>query len=347
MSSVARGDLQLATGHPRDAVVTLSHALEMAETLWGKDDPRLIALLRERALAEGQLRQAKVAIADDERALALGIASWGPEYLDIARTRLALGLLYIEQLGMIDRGEHEITLALGLYRAQLGSDSIDVANCEQGLSQAGQFRGDYAAALEHAERAEQIFARQLGADHPRHGEALMDVGVLRFMRKDYAGSLAVYEAAYPILRAAWGAAHPTVGILLSNTGETLLALNRLEPAQADFEQALNILQENLGPDHADLALPLKGLGLVHLSRGLPRDAVAPLERALALRTQSAAASDPQELAEIRWALARTLRALGRTPARARALAEAALVGYRSLGSESAGRVQEITRWLQP
>jgi tetratricopeptide (TPR) repeat protein len=341
----ARGNLQLTAGDARQAQVTLSHALEAAEALWGKDDPRLIPLLRDRALVLARLRQAKPAVADGERALAVGIAAWGPEYPDIARTRRALGLLYIEQLGAVERGEHEISLALALYRTQLGADSIEVANCEQALSQAGLYRGNYAAALEHAERAEQIYAIRLGADHPRRGEALMGVGVLRLMRKDYAGSLAAYEAAYPILRAAWGATHTTVGVLLSNTGETLLALGRPERAQADFEQALSIEQHSLGPDHADLAYPLKGLGLAHLARGQPREALAPFERALALRTRAGSASDPQEVAEIRWGLARTLRALGRDPARARELAEAAATGYRSLGSESAERVREISSWL--
>jgi tetratricopeptide (TPR) repeat protein len=165
------------------------------------------------------------------------------------------------------------------------------------------------------------------------------------MRKDFNGSLEAYEAAYPILRAALGAGHTTVGILLSNTGEALLALGRPEQAQSYFERALDILRNSLGPEHADLALPLKGKGLAHLSRGQPREALEPLERALVLRTQSAAASDPQEVAEIRWGLARTLRALGRDPARARALAEAAATGYRNLGSESAERVREISQWL--
>jgi tetratricopeptide (TPR) repeat protein len=341
----ARGNLQLTAGNPRDALVTLSRGLEAAEALWGHDDPRLIPLLRDRSVVQARLGQAKPAVADGERALALGVAAWGPQHPDVARTRRALGLLYVEQLGAVERGEHEIELARQIYEAQLGADSLEVANCEQALSQAGQYRGDYAAALDHAERAERIYATRLGADNPLHGETLMGVGVLRFMRKDYAGSLAAYEAAYPILRSVWGSAHTTVGLLLSNTGETLLALGRPEQAQVDFAQALETLQHSLGPDHADLALPLKGLGLARLSLGQPRDALEPFERALALRTKSAAANDPQEVAEIRWGLARTLRGLGREPARARELANAALAAYRDLGTESAGRVHEIEHWL--
>jgi tetratricopeptide (TPR) repeat protein len=341
----ARAYLQTTAGDARAAQGTLSRAIVTAERLWGSDDPRLIPLLRNRATALGSLHEAKPAVADAERALALGIAAWGPDYPDIASTRRVLGLLYIEQLGAVERGEHELTLALQLYRTQLGEDSLDAAACEQVLSQAGQYRGDYAAALQHAERAEQIYAHRLGADNPHRGEALMGVGALRFMRKDFAGSLTAYETAYPILRAALGSSHATVGLLLSNTGETLLALARYEPAQVDFAQALDVLTRSLGPQHAYVALPLKGLGLVQLSRGRPREALAPLEQALTLRTGSKAAGDPQELAEIRWGLARALRALGRDHARAQDLAEAALTGYRGLGTESADRVQEITRWL--
>jgi tetratricopeptide (TPR) repeat protein len=339
-----RGKLQMAAGQASAAVTTLSLAIESAEALWGRNDPRLLPLLVDRANAEGQLQKGKPAVEDAERALALGIAAWGPDYPGIAQVRRVLGLLYVEQLGDVTRGERELTLALALYRAQLGADSIEVANCEQGLSKAGQFRGDYAAALEHAERAEQIYAWRLGADHPRRGEALVGVGVLRFMRKDYTGSLAAYEAAYPIERAALGPTHPSVGVLLSNTGETLLALDRPERAQVDFAQALEILERALGPQHSDLAFPLKGLGLTHLRTGRARDALNPLERALAL-SEAAAAADPQELAEIRWALARALRAAGRDPARARSLAEAAKAGYRGLGSEWQDRVREIERWL--
>jgi eukaryotic-like serine/threonine-protein kinase len=339
----ARAYLQRTEGHTSVSLATLTHALETGEALWGTSDPRLIPVLRDRATVHGLLQHAKLAVADAERALAIGIAAWGPKYPDIAWTRRALGLLYVEQLGDTEHAEHELSLALELYREQLGSDSIQVANCEQGLSQVYKYRGDYAGALEHAERADEIYARQLGPAHPRRGESLMGVGVLRFMHKDFAGSYTAYQAAYPILRTAFGANTTYVGVLLSNTGETLLALGKPEAAQRDFAQALEILQRSLGPDDGDLALPLKGLGLALLSRGLPRDAEVPLERALGL-TLRVDAPDPQELAEIRWGLARALRASG-NGARARELAEAAIAGYRTLGSESADRVREVTRWL--
>jgi serine/threonine protein kinase/tetratricopeptide (TPR) repeat protein len=341
----ARGNLQLTAGDPRTALDTLSRALATAETLWGKTDPRLIPLLRDRAVVEARLGQAQPAIVDGERARDLGIQAWGPDYPDLARTRRSLGLLYIEQLNDVKRGEAEILAALKLYRAQLGPDSIEVANCEQGLSQAAQYRGDYVAGLEHAENAERILGKQLGADHPRHGEALMSLAAPRFMLKDYAGSLAASEAAYPIVTTALGAGHTTVGLLLTNKGEALLALGRPDAAQTDFEKSLAILQKALGRDNANVAFPLKGLGLAQLQRGNPDRALPPLERALALRTRPDGGGDPQELAQIQWGLARALAALNREPGRVRELANAALAGYRGLGASSAGQAQEISQWL--
>jgi eukaryotic-like serine/threonine-protein kinase len=340
-----RGNLQLASGNASDSVKTLTRAITTGESLWGKEDPRLISTLRDRALGYARLRQPKAAVADGERALELGIATWGAEHPDIARTRRALGLVYIEQLGDVERGKKEIEQALRLFSAYQGPDSIEVANCEQALSQAGLFQGDYARALEHAERAEQIFLRRLGPEHARRGEALVGVGVLRFMRKDYEGSLDAYQQALAILRVALGEAHASVAVLFSNIGETQLALGRADGARVEFEKALKILERSLGLEHADLALPLKGLGLAYLAGNRTGDALPVLERALALRLRSAAASDPQEVAETRWALARSLRSLGRTPARANELAAAALATYRTLGPDWVARVNEITRWL--
>ncbi|TMQ07084.1 MAG: serine/threonine protein kinase, partial [Deltaproteobacteria bacterium] len=78
-ASHARAFLQRTSGDARAAEVTLSHAIELGEAMWGPSDPRLISVLRERAATQGALHQPRAAVADAERALALGIAAWGPD----------------------------------------------------------------------------------------------------------------------------------------------------------------------------------------------------------------------------------------------------------------------------
>ncbi len=340
----ARGALLVTLGKPDRAFEALTAALAAAEALWGKDSARLVAILRDRARALAQLRRAKEAVADAERALELGLAAWGPAYPDISRTRRALGLLYVEQLGDLDRGQRELELALAADQARVGEASIEVASGTQILSQIALYRGDFKAALAHAERAEQLWSRVLGKDHPRRAEALIGVGVVRYMLRDYAGSLEAYRAAYPLQVSALGEGHSHVAVLLSNLGETELALGNTTSAISHFAQALASLEKHLGREHVDLALPLKGLGLAHLLAGRPREAAQPLERALALRLSSPSASSPPELAELRWALA---RAFAPTElAKAISHAEKALELYRALGADSAPKVAEISAWLR-
>jgi len=341
----ARGDLQLAAGDAGAALTTATRALDDAARSWSAADPRLIPLLDARAIARARLGQGPAAAQDAERAVALGVAAWGPSNADVARARRVLGLIYLEQLGDVARGEAALTSARQVFAAQQGPDAFEVAGCEQGLSEIAQYRGDLAAVLAHAAHAEQIFARWLGASHPRRAEALNGVAVARFLLRDYAGAVADYEAVYPIWREALGAEHPSVGLLLSNTGEALLALERLDAAQADFERALAILRKALPADSTDLAYPLKGLGLTLLQRGRTRDAIAPLEQALALRVRAGAAADPTEVAEIDWGLARALHAQHRAPARARKLANDALIAYQALGVQLGWRAREISQAL--
>lgn len=339
---LARGNVQTASGQHREAVATYGRALDAAAP--GVEEVQLVRLLRGRAIALTALGEGKRALADYQRVLTITRTAWGDDHPEVAITRRALGLLLIERLGQIAEGERELQEALRIFRASHGTDSAHVAECEQALSLAGMFRGDYASALAHAERAEALFSRQLGPTHRRRGEALMAMGVLRFMLKDHAGSLQAYQQARGILEASLGTEHTDVGFLLSNIGETLLALEDADAALQHFEQALAVLRKSWGPEHPNLATPLKGLGLACLARGRHALALDALEQSLALRERSGP-GDPQELAETRWALARTLAALDRAPERRRALASAALESYRSLGPEWNGRVREIARFL--
>ena len=339
----ARGNVQAAGGQHREAVETYGRALAEASARQ-VEELRLVPLLRGRAIALAALGQGQEALADSQRALAITRAAWGDEHPDVALTRRALGVLQVERLGAVDEGARELKEALRIFSASHGEDSVQAGECEQALSEADLFRGDYTLALAHAERAEAIFARRLGPTHRNRGEALTAMGVLRFMKKDYAGSLAAYQQARGILEAALGTEHADVGLLLSNIGETLLALGDAEAALQHFERALAVLRKSWGPDHPNLATPLKGLGLACLERKRYELALDALEQSLKLR-DAAGPGDPQELAETRWALARTLGALGGQPERRRELATRALETYRTLGPEWAGRVRDISRTL--
>jgi eukaryotic-like serine/threonine-protein kinase len=340
----ASGLVMAAQGHHGDAAEQLTRAIDAASRRWGTDDLRIAPMLIDRANARAMIGAASDALADYERALAIETAAFGPEHPWIASARRDLGLLLVENLGRLDQGQAEIEEARRIYAAARGHDSLEVGHAEVALAQPHLFRGQYEQALVHAERALGIYERQLDPHHPRRAEALNAVGVLRFFLADFAGSLSAYEQALAIMEPTLGAGHVDVGLVRSNIGETLLALAEPEQARTAFEQALAVLRAGWGPDHAELALPLKGLGLTELALDRPAAAAGHLEQALRLR--DAATTDPQEIAEIEWGLARALLALGQGRARRRALAASALERYRGLGETWAERVRDIELWLQ-
>jgi tetratricopeptide (TPR) repeat protein len=140
-----------------------------------------------------------------------------------------------------------------------------------------------------------------------------------------------------------GPAHPLVARSLTLRGELLREQGHYDDALASQDSALTLLESALGPQHPSLANSLTSKGNALLDRASPLDAVPVLERALAIR--SAAPSDPLELAELRFALARGLWATDSELGRARELAELARRGYAQIGERVASELDVIDTWL--
>jgi tetratricopeptide (TPR) repeat protein/predicted Ser/Thr protein kinase len=335
----ARALVASAAGDYRGAAALLSAAIERADP----ERPETWDLRHDLAAARATLGEAEAARRNYEALLPRYVEAWGPEHPKTGVVLAALGLLQIEGLGRLDQGEENLTRAQEIFRAALGEDALRVAETSEALSQLAMYRGDSAGALARAERAHAILRARLGPEHPRVARALMNTGALRHLQGDYPGAVAAYRAALPSLEVHLGPEHDDLGTLLSNLGESLVALGRPDEARPALERGLKILRARLGPQHPDLAYPLKGLGLAALAADRPQAALTYLEDALRLTPPQGA--DPRERAEIGWGLARALRRAGRSPERARGLAEEARRVYRSLGADGVQQVRDIDGWM--
>jgi tetratricopeptide (TPR) repeat protein len=216
--------------------------------------------------------------------------------------------------------------------------------------------------------------------HTNLGNALSDQG-----RNDEA--IAQYERELAIVERLYGADHPSAARASANLGTVLLALDRLDEAQMRFERALAIWEEAYGPDHLMVAMAANNLGDLFKRRGeparalpyceralaigesqLPADhpirgyhllstanvlrelgrhaeAIALYERALAIRRASP--GDPAELADVAFALARTLWMANGPGDRKQALALAgeARAGYVTAGDRSTRELADVDEWL--
>jgi serine/threonine protein kinase/tetratricopeptide (TPR) repeat protein len=159
-------EMRIAQGKPKDGVAAIDEATKTIESVFGKEDPRLIELLRARAKAQvaaGDLRSARTSL---ERALAIAEKAFG--YTG-ATTAPILG-----QLGDVERALHEDQAALDHY-----DRAIVVLSKLYGLSHARiaenlTIRGDLSLALRGKEEARRMWKaalddieERLGASHPQ------------------------------------------------------------------------------------------------------------------------------------------------------------------------------------
>ncbi|MBK8262227.1 MAG: serine/threonine protein kinase [Nannocystis sp.] len=218
----------------------------------------------------------------------------------------------------LDEAAASYQRALAIYEAVLGDRHPDVAGPLNNLGNVAVSRG-----------------RRAGADAAQASA-------------HYAAARGYYERALAIYESAHGREHQLVAFPLLNLGDIDFIEGRYSDADARYARALAIRAARYDAAHPLLASPLSNLGLTALKAGEPARARGLLARALAIREQSA--SNPLELAENRFALARALWDAA-SPAeetadreRARELALDARAGFAS--AEYTEELDEIDAWLR-
>ncbi len=162
--------------------------------------------------------------------------------------------------------------------------------------------------------------------------------------KQYDQALATYRRTLAIREEALGADHPGVAAILDTMSSVLRAKGDLEEALAAQRRAVQIYEVRVrdGTPPPEMAHLLVNMAECQHELGAHEEALRSAERALEMLEMREA--EDSELAAARFAVARILRALDRTPARARALAVLARQGF----AQTAGgrhKVLAVDRWL--
>lgn len=205
----------------------------------------------------------------------------------------------------IEWGRHAQAM---LERAQL--DDTEQAQLLSNVA-ASHFRGgDFATALEHYQRADELMTSQTGAratearavSHNNIGNTLAVMGRLTEAQTHQ-------EAALALTTELRGPNHPGLAISLGNLANTYVHSGLAERAVPLQERALAIRQANLPPGHPHLAATHSNLGLALAAIGDHPRALIELERALTM-TESAVGPDHVKLALILHSLGESQRATG-------------------------------------
>ena len=264
----------------------LPHALaaaEHAESLDVASDStaRLLNLtglyLKERA----QFTEAKKM---QERALAIGESTYGPNHPNVAAGVNNLGLV-LQDIGDMEGAKKMYERALAIGEATYGPDHPQVAVYVNNLGDVLQDIGNMEGAKKMFERALAIDEAAYGPDHPNVAIRVNNLGLVLKYLGDKEAAKKMFKRALAIGEATYGPDHPRVAIYINNLGLVLNAPGDMEAAKKMFERALAIDEATYGPDHPTVAISVNNLGDVLKALGNMEGAKKMYGRALSIFTE--------------------------------------------------------------
>jgi tetratricopeptide (TPR) repeat protein len=246
----ALGNLVAEEGHAAEAVAHHQRAVSLLEQAYGARAPRLAVALNNLAGDFSDVGRDAEALHPYERALAIREEALGAEHPDV------------------------------------GTALLNLAGVEASLGRGG-------ASLEHFRRGCALVEHGLGASHPRLALCLNNWGTALLTMRRADEALPIITRALELREKLLGPAHPDVAMSLLERAEAQRMLHRLGEARASAERALAIEEKVQGLEHPDVANVLAALGRIALEGRNDAEAERRYRRALAIDERALGASSPR------------------------------------------------------
>ncbi|MEW6127172.1 MAG: CHAT domain-containing tetratricopeptide repeat protein [Acidobacteriota bacterium] len=150
----------------------------------------------------------------------------------------------------------------------------------------------YDEALPLAEKAAELFEKQLGAENSSLATALNNLGEIHRARGDYDLAEPFLKKSLEIYEKIYGADKYAVGIATNNFAFLYYSKGEYAKAERLFQRALQIYEKTLGAEHPDLISVLNNLAALYYDQGDYARSELLLQRALAIRQKQAKPNDP-------------------------------------------------------
>jgi tetratricopeptide (TPR) repeat protein/predicted Ser/Thr protein kinase len=196
-------------------------------------------------------------------------------------------------LGEPDAAIEQLVSALSRATELLAPDDLRLAQLHAILGKSYELRDRFDDARAQYESSLAIVRGRLGAQHPRVGKAMFDLGTLAVTRGDYDEALAHYLRAREVMTAALPAGHPSLAAVTHNLADVLGRLGRYGEAIDEQREALAAFEAMHGEDHTNVAFAYNNLGTLLRRLGRSDEALVALERSLAIRRRIYPADHPE------------------------------------------------------
>jgi len=152
---------------------------------------------------------------------------------------------------------------------------------------------DAVAARRLLEAAQETFAGQLGAEHPRTATCMARTAEALQSMGEYTAARPLYERALAIRERVFGPTHPRTSASLNDLAVLLWQAGDPVAARPLYERALAIDEQVYGPDHPQTATTLNNLALLLRSSGQQAAARPLLERAAKIYERARGPEHPE------------------------------------------------------
>ncbi|MCA9708074.1 MAG: tetratricopeptide repeat protein, partial [Myxococcales bacterium] len=254
--------------------------------------------------------------------LALLEATEPVDVLRVAVVSNDLGAQLFER-GQVDEALALHRRALEIREHELGSSHPYVGSSLTNLGNVHYARREHDEAQRYYERALALYARVYGPDHPLTTLTQGNYAALLMVRGELDRADPLLREVVRIKERTYGPDHPETANAYNNLARLEQERGNLDLAHEHLQRSLRSLSTSLGPDHPQLRTALQNLGSLAVELGRRDEAIGHFERALAVFPDA----PPEDLADTKMALAKILWDDPSSRARARTLAEDAVLAY--------------------
>ena len=243
-------------------------------------------LVIEATLRVGRLQDATAAYNEAATWLSRAYFDAQREELAAIETEAAVALVHLHGARLADPEEGLRWGKHAQASVERGGDERLRGALETSLGSLRRHQDEYELALEHHERALEIWAREVDPLDPRVTRTLSNIGTVYTDQARFEEALEVHQRVLDLRERALGPGHPAIGTTLANMGTTYRAMGRHDEALDLYQRALKIRERALGPDHLAVAATAGNIGVVHGAKGEFDLALPYFERVVAVQQRA-------------------------------------------------------------
>ena len=172
--------------------------------------------------------------------------------------------------------------------SEKANELVELNRKVQDLQQGGK----YAEAIPPAQRAAELYEKDLEPDHPYVATALTTLAELYRANGEHAKAEPLFQRVLAVREKTLGSGHPDVATALNDLALLYDAMGDYAKSQPLYERALAIREKAQGGGHPDVATALNNLGLLYDATGNSARAEPLYQRALAIRERALGREHP-------------------------------------------------------